>query len=58
MREKELKTAKAQLQKRDATAARAAEAEAALAAANAEVRRAISQHRINTVIRHISHDRV
>ena len=43
MREKELRAAKAQLQKRDLNAPRAAEAEAALAAAKAEVRAALLQ---------------
>ena len=37
VREKELRAAKAQLQRRDGNAARAAKAEAALAAAKAEV---------------------
>jgi len=41
VREKELRAAKAQLQRRDANAARAAEAETALAAAKAEVRNAL-----------------
>ena len=44
MREKELKAAKAQLQKREGNATRAAEAEAALATAKAEVGRALTQH--------------
>ena len=41
LREKELRAAKAQLQRRDGNAARAAQAEAALAAAKAEVRDAL-----------------